>query len=239
MLFRVIGLGCVLIGVGLLTGTTVDVLMNSAEAAPQPAALAVYTVGGTEQFPMESDLVLDFSPIGMGVVSGRFMGMIDMTHSNAHTDTGGPAGPDLVDLTINSLTQAFGGFTITSVQPAGGQAASNAMNSNFPASSLLTVTYTMTTPFAPPNNVLNGVHTLQATVNDWPPTDIYAGTMPSMILRGMTPVGTLSVPAHGMNLGSGIPTMQATAVMLLGALLLILGVWVLRRRDQASPTLAG
>lgn len=209
---------------------------HSASAAP------AFELPGTETFPMDSELQLLFTIATP--VTGLFTGTVDMTHDAAINDLGGPLappGPDEVPLTINSLTQSFtapaGVFTITEDPngSAGGTATSDNFDSDFPATSVLTVDYIMTTPFAPPNDVLHGTHTLEATLEAFPPTDIYAGTTPTTIFNSLNvDVGTLQVPAHSRCLsgGPGCPGGSAFGPIGLGMILSIIGlaVYVTRRR---------
>lgn len=199
---------------------------GDAGAATRPSA-GQFHIGGTESFPMFSNLVLDFGGI---LTTGTFTGSVNMTHANAVGDD--------VNLTLNSLTQTFAGFTITldgmpqSVGMAMGTP--GVPNPIFPANSLLTVNYCMRTPFAPPNDQLKGTHTLQANnINCWPPTEIYSGTMPSNILRKSdnAVVGQLRVPYHSKcpPPPPGGALLSSGHLILFGALVLIVGFALIRR----------
>ena len=213
-------LGLVMIVVGVFG------MVGDAGAVARPAA-GQFHIGGTDNFPMFSNLVLDFTSLPDKI--GTFTGSINMTHANA-------AGNN-VALTLNSLTQTSGGFTITSVMPSGGMATGTpgVPNPTFPASSTLTVNYLMSTPFAPPNDQLKGTHTLNAsTISCWPPVEDYMGG-PSSILRVSDNafVGVMTVPYHSTTPLPKVPLLSPGHLILFGLVLATVGFAVLKRRSAA------
>lgn len=210
-----------LVGLGLVAFGLIG-LAGRASAVAKPPVSGLFHIGGQDiNFPMFSDLILDF--VSLTDEAGVFTGSVTMTHGNAVGNN--------VSLTLDSLTQSRNGFTITSVMPSGGVAAGTpGAPPTFPANSTITVNYLLATPFPPPNDMMKGTHTLQANnITCWPPLEVYTGTSPTSILRvsDNAVVGTLTAPYHSRT--PPIPLFSSSYLILFGVLIAGAGFLALRR----------